>query len=172
MEVSKLESKNWEKFYNYEIKFINTFDIRTLDYKELLSEVKHPYILKKLDLNEKNKDKIIQNKDFYVVKASNWIEWCGIYIGKDIEQSDWVKIIENNLDKNYIAQEFIQAQKCEISFFEKDNIILKELYFDACPHFFVKNWKVISEWLILTRFSESKILNVAKWWWIWYLKTV
>ncbi len=172
LEVSKLAPEIWKSFHNRDIKFVNTFDIRLLGYKDLLSEVEHPYILEKLDLNEENKNKILNNKDSYVIKASNWVEWFGIHIGKDIRQSEWVKIIEENLNKNFIAQEFLQAQKFEIDFFENDNIIRKNLYFDVCPHFFVKNWKIISEWLVLARFSENKILNVAKWWGIWYLRTI
>ncbi|MBS8122228.1 hypothetical protein [Candidatus Vampirococcus lugosii] len=172
LETSKLSIKNWEKFYKYKIDFINTFDMWTLGYKELLSEIKHSYILEKLDVNEENKNKIIKNKDFYVIKASNGIEGGNIYIGKDIKQSDWQKIIETNLNTNFIAQEFVEAQKNKINFFQEDKIISKEVYFDVCPHFFIKNGDIISEGLILTRFSESKILNVAKGGGIGYLKTI
>ena len=75
-----------------------------------------------------------------------------------------------HISDNYIVQEFVDMQKMKVSLYENGGIIEKELYFDLCPHLFVKEGKIIGDGLVLMRFSENRILNVAQWWWIGYLK--
>jgi hypothetical protein len=53
-------------------------------------------------------------------------------------------------------------QKLIINLYDNNEIVEKELYFDLCPHFFVKDGKIIGDGHILMRFSENRILNVAK----------
>jgi hypothetical protein len=53
--------------------------------------------------------------------------------------------------------------------YENGGTIEKEVYFDICPHLFVKHGKIIWDGLVLMRFSENRILNVAQWGWIGYL---
>jgi hypothetical protein len=53
-------------------------------------------------------------------------------------------------------------QKIKVALYEDGGIVDKELYFDLCPHIFVKDGKIIGDGHILMRFSENRILNVAK----------
>jgi hypothetical protein len=50
--------------------------------------------------------------------------------------------VAENLDNNYIAQEFIAIQKKIIPLYENNSIVEKELYFDICPHIFIKEGEI------------------------------
>lgn len=148
----------------------NSFDLRVLWYKNLLQEIESPSIPKTFVLRDHHMSILLQDKDNYVIKPSNLFEWQGIHIGKYCEPKDWEIAVRNNIDNNYIAQEFIDMQKMKVNLYETGWIVEKELYFDVCPHIFVKDGQVIGNGLVLMRFSENRITNVAQWWGIWYLK--
>lgn len=53
-------------------------------------------------------------------------------------------------------------QKIKIHLYDNGLIVEKELYFDICPHIFVKDGQVIGHGIVLMRFSENRITNVAQ----------
>ncbi len=57
----------------------------------------------------------------------------------------WQSELSAHIDDNYIVQEFVDMQKMKVRMYEDGCIVDKELYFDFCPHFFVKNGKVVGE---------------------------
>lgn len=168
MEVYKFNKKFLDKIYWTDIRFINSFDLRVLWYKSILNNIKNDYIPESFMINENNKSYILDNKDSFVVKPSNLSEWWDVYIWKDYDFSEWKKILYNFSLDNFIAQEFIDMKKINVDMYENEGIVNKDLYFDICPHFFIKNWKIVWDWIILMRFSENKVLNVFQGWWIWY----
>lgn len=76
--------------------------------------------------------------------------------------AEWEKLIRLHLEENYIVQEFVESKKISMDFFDNDTVETRDVYFDFCPHFFVEDGKVIGDGLILSRFSEDKILNVSR----------
>lgn len=169
MEVGKFEETFFDNLSEKNIRFVNTFDIRVLWYKNLLSTIDHNLVPKTFILSQENAQIAIENKDNYVIKPSNLFEWKWVCIWKDTQEEDWKKNIMDNLENNFVVQEYVDISKIDIDFYDDWKIVSKNLYFDFCPHFFINNWKVTGKWLILARFSENKILNVAMWWWIWYI---
>ncbi len=170
MEVGKFDEWLLHQLSLCMVKFTNSFDLRVLWYKNLLPEIESPFIPKTFSLQDHHIDILLEQKDKYIIKPSNLFEWKGIHIGKYCEHEDRKSALKTSVDNNYIVQEFVDMQKMKVQLYENWWIIEKELYFDICPHIFVKDWTIIGDGLVLMRFSENRILNVAKWWWIWYLK--
>lgn len=91
-------------------------------------------------------------------------------IGVNTTEEDWEKLIVSEKNRDYIAQELVDTQKITMSFYDEGTIVSRDVYYDVCPHFFVKNGKIDSMGHILVRYSENKILNVAMGGGIGYMK--
>lgn len=63
-----------KQFEKSDIRFINTFDLRTLGYKNLLQRIQNKLVPKTIELNVGNIDYAINNKDGLVLKPSNLFE--------------------------------------------------------------------------------------------------
>lgn len=161
VEVSKMSDADFSLLHGTEVDFINSFDLRTIGYKSALSDIHHDFVPKSFTLTAENIANF-HDKNRWVTKPSNMSEGHGIIIGADTDAYSWEKILSENIEKNYIVQEFIETKKRDFEFFEDEKIITKNAYFDFCPHFFVKNGKIIGRGHTLARFSENKILNVAQ----------
>lgn len=170
MESRKFEAGFIQLLANAEVHYINSFDIRVIGYKSVLEEVKSDYIPRTFTLSLTNHETVIANKDEYVIKPANLFEGRGVYIGKDESQEDWERAVRANLNSHYVAQEYVEVRKMSARMYDAGEIKEGDYYFDICPHFFVKNGKVIHDGLILTRFSKSKIMNVAQGGGIGYLR--
>lgn len=162
LEVSKLSEADIEQSATLPHKYINTFSLRTLGYKNLLSEIDHSYVPKTVSLNRENLDEFLMEKDKWVIKPIEGCEGNGIYFGRDNDMESWQDILDRVVDIPYIAQEFISISKQKVEFYENDGINERELYFDICPYFFIKDGKIIGNGHTLMRFSENKIVNVTK----------
>lgn len=168
-ETSKMTDEYFSLLNGTKTHFINTFDLRTIGYKSALSEIHHDFIPKSFTLTAENV-KNFHEKNNWVAKPSNLSEGHGIIIGADVEADFWENFLSENVGKNYIIQEFIEAKKRDFDFFDDGKIITKNVYFDFCPHFFVKNGEIFARGHTLARFSENKILNVAQGGGIGYVK--
>jgi hypothetical protein len=113
---------------------------------------------------------VIQNKNDYVIKPTNKDEWNWVYIWIDLSQSEREDLINKNIWKQYLAQEYIKVSPKTTQMYLDWDIKESEVYYDCCPHIFYKNWKMIWCGQILVRYSGNKIVNVLKWWGIWYMK--
>lgn len=170
MEIWKFTEWFLHDLSSCNVRCINSFDLRVLWYKNLLQEIESPSIPKTFCLQYDDIDMVLAHKDSYVIKPSNLFEWKGVYIGKYCEAQDWEIAVRNSIHNNYIVQEFVDMQKIKIHLYDNGLIVEKELYFDICPHIFVKDGQVIGHGIVLMRFSENRITNVAQWGGIWYLK--
>ncbi len=170
IEVGKIEEWTLDLLTWAKVSYMNTFDMRLLWFKDNLSHIRSSLVPKTLILNTETKSLIVQDKDNWVIKPTNLFEWKWVYIGKDTNQDIWERQIQEAQWANYVAQEFVASDKIEMDFYENGTILTKEVYFDICPHFFVKNGIIQDEWITLVRFSENKILNIAQWWGLWYLQ--
>lgn len=171
IEIGKMKDKDYEKLIGANVNYINTFDIRAVGYKDLLAKISHPLVPKTTLLTDENADQIAKNRENYVLKPTNLYEWIGVIIGKNTTDEMWNNAIQKEKNSDYIAQEFVDSKKILMNFYDENTIISKEVYFDICPHFFVKNWKIFAQGHTLVRFSENPILNVAQGGGIWYLKS-
>lgn len=162
MEVGKFNSEFLKKIAETNVEWINTFDLRILGYKDLLSLVDSPLLPKTLVLNKENITDFFSAKDKWILKPSNLFEGKGILIGNQLSQLEREESLKEKADQTYIVQEFVDMRTVDVSLYDEEKIKEKKLFFDLCPHFFVKEGKVIGRGLVLMRFSEKRILNVAQ----------
>ena len=152
------------------LKYINTPDLASMWDKSLMQWIENEMIMKTSILDEKIKDEIILNKDNYVIKPTNKDEWNWVYIWIDLLQTERENLINENLWKQYLAQEYIQVTPKTTYMYLDWDIKETKVYYDCCPHIYYKNWKMIWCGQILVRYSENRIVNVLKWWGIWYMR--
>lgn len=145
------------------LKYINTPDLAWMWDKSLLQWIDNPMIMKTSILDASICDEVKKNKDKYVIKPTNLDEGNWVYIWVDIEQ--WVreKLIDDNLWKQYLAQEYISVSSKKTSMYLDWDIIESDTFYDFCPHIFYKNGKMIGAWQVLVRYSSNRIVNVLKW---------
>jgi uncharacterized circularly permuted ATP-grasp superfamily protein len=89
-------------------------------------------------LDEVIKSHIIRNKNDYVLKPSNLDEGNGVCIGIETSQEDREKMIEEQVGKNYLVQDYVSIQPKKTSLYIDGKIIEDEFYYDFCPHMFYK----------------------------------
>ncbi len=166
----RLDKNQISLLKSVKLKYINTPDLASMWDKSLLQWVENEMIMKTSILNEDTKDKVIQNKNDYVIKPTNKDEWNWVYIWLDLSQEKREDLIYENFWKQYLAQEYIEVSPKKTKIYLDWNIVESEVYYDFCPHIFYKQWKMIWCGQVLVRYSSNKIVNVLKWWGIWYYK--
>lgn len=166
----RLDEKQISLLKSVSLKYINTPDLASMWDKSLMQWIENEMVMKTLILDNKIKDEIIQNKDKYVIKPTNKDEWNWVYIWVDLSQSERENLINENLWKQYLAQEYIQVTPKTTYMYLDWEIKETKVYYDCCPHIYYKNWKMIWCGQVLVRYSANRIVNVLKWWGIWYLR--
>lgn len=170
IEVGKMHDEDFAKLSGTRVNFVNTFDMHVFDFKDLLWQIDHPLLPKTENLTDKNAAWVLENRENLVLKPINSYEGIGVNIGVNTTEEDWEKLIVSEKNRDYIAQELVDTQKITMSFYDEGTIVSRDVYYDVCPHFFVKNGKIDSMGHILVRYSENKILNVAMGGGIGYMK--
>jgi hypothetical protein len=87
-----------------------------------------------------------------------------------LQQSERENLVNSNIWKQYLAQKYIQVSPKKTQIYLDWDIIESEVYYDFCPHIFYKNWEMIGCGQVLVRYSANRIVNVLKWWGIWYYR--
>tara|TARA_B100001989_G_C24506441_1_gene447821 strand:- start:140 stop:1237 length:1098 start_codon:yes stop_codon:yes gene_type:complete len=162
LETSKMTSDMFDHFRTKRLKPINTMALRTLGYKDLLQEIDHPYVLKTTKVTTDIIDYCNQHKDDLVLKPIDGCEGFNIYFGHKLNQVEWSKLISKLSNTNYIVQELAHIPQMKVSLYDEGTVIDKVLYYDLCPHFFIKSGEVIGSGHTLMRFSENPIVNVSQ----------
>lgn len=160
MESSKLAKKDLAWCESVHPQHLNSFALRTLGYKDLLAAIDHPYALKTFVVNSDNKLTVLTNQAGYVLKPAHGCEGRGIFFGFEHSAVAWANIVDT-LPPGYIAQEYVKLPRRAVSVYEEGTVVTKELYFDICPHFFIKNGKIVTTGHLLMRFSASPVVNVS-----------
>ncbi len=163
------------------LKVINNFKMRLLGHKSLLAALCdsrfHKYLTSKeikaiktllpetIKLNKNVLEKVIREKDQWVLKPSDLAEGEGIAIGRSLSKQEWKKTLQKSLKKSqsWILQRRISVPEKAFSLVDRKTgkIITKIKRYDFDPHIILfKNSNEIGN--ILVRFSESDILNVLK----------
>jgi hypothetical protein len=162
LEVSKLSDTAIASLDADKNRFINTFNLRTLGYKDLLSTIDNPLVPKTFLLSTSTAPQVIAEKDTLVIKPLNGCEGAGVYFGQDMHATEWSELVTSVSNENYVAQELISMERIPVRFYEAGTIKTKTLYFDICPHFFIKHGEIIGTGHSLIRFSDNKVVNVAQ----------
>lgn len=162
LEVTKLSTDDVHNLAKLGSRFVNTIALRTIGYKNLLESIKHRFVPKTVQVKSDTKDYCLTEKDNLVLKPSDGCEGYGIYFGNQLTTDEWLILINRVLNKNYVAQELVNLPKQTVSLFDEGGTVTKELYFDICPHFFIKDGQVIGSGHTLMRFSENRIVNVTQ----------
>jgi len=161
IEVSKMTANEINQWHASSVQHINSFALRTIGYKDLLAHSSHPYIPRTMLLDSVTKVEILESQSKWVLKPANGCEGQGIYFGKDHTAATWETRLAE-LPVGYIAQEFVELPKRTVSIYADDGIEERELFYDFCPHFFIKSGKVVGTGHVLMRFSKSPIVNVSQ----------
>ncbi|WP_167935758.1 circularly permuted type 2 ATP-grasp protein [Halothermothrix orenii] len=64
---------------------------------------------------------IINNRDKYVLKPFDLAASRGVYVGRDFSREEWEELV-NNIEDDYLVQEFIDIPRIEMLTIDKDNI--------------------------------------------------
>ena len=164
----RLDENQISLLKSVELKYINTPDLASMWDKSLLQWIKNEMIMKTFALEGGIKDEIIQNKNYYVIKPTNKDEWNWVYIWVDLSQQKREELVNENIWKQYLVQEYIQINPKKTSIYLEWEIVDRNVYYDFCPHIFYKKGKMIWCGQVLVRYSSNRIVNVLKWGWIWY----
>jgi uncharacterized circularly permuted ATP-grasp superfamily protein len=71
-------------------------------------------------------DMILENKDRYVLKPSDKYACLGVSVGKDYLSEQWRQFAEEELDEEYLIQEFCNVPSMEMAIFSKDKVTFEE----------------------------------------------
>ncbi len=162
LESSKLTEKNIEDLLASSPRLVNSVALRTLGYKDLLSSIDHPYVPKTTKVSKDNIRDFDNEHGDLVLKPADGCEGYGISFGKDMDKEKWTKTLSAVSDKNYVVQRSVHIPKKTVHLFDENTVVEKNLHYDICPHFFIKNGRVIGNGHTLMRFSENPIVNVTQ----------
>lgn len=162
IEVSKMHNAHIPHLLQESDHQLNSLSLRTLGYKHLLSKIDHPLIPKTIPCTKETVAELNTQKDKWLLKPSQGCEGNGINFGKDMTGEDWLEKTTQLCEQNYIAQEYVDTKKRDITFYDNGGTITKNLYFDFCPHFFISNGVITGAGHTLMRFSENKVMNVTQ----------
>lgn len=160
---------------------INNFKSRFLGHKsvmKVLSDENFNYLFtdeeresidnilpKTLKFDLKHRDDLLENKNNWVIKATNLAEGNNVFIGSLHDISQWEKIIDDCLvnPSMWIIQEKVKIPSTYFTLIDQKTkkITVSEKKYDFNPHFVIIGEKVIPG-SILVRFSDEDVLNVMK----------
>jgi hypothetical protein len=69
---------------------------------------------------------ILENKDRYVLKPSDKYACLGVSVGKDYLSGQWRQFAEEELDEEYLIQEFCNVPSMEMAIFSKNDVTFEE----------------------------------------------
>lgn len=162
LEVTKFTDAELQVLATHQQRYINSFALRTLGYKDILSELTHHMIPQTQTVTKENIEEIITKQEHIVLKPKNGCEGADIFFGNSMNKTQWRDLVLTLPFDTFIAQELVSMERMAVTFYAENTIQTKELYYDICPHFFVQNGRVIGHGHTLMRFSDNQIINVSK----------
>ena len=105
----------------------NAVDFLSKEEKKFIK--KHIPWTKCLNLdNDKLINKVLKNKNEFVLKPCDMFAGKGVYVGQDYDQKEWKNIIKNIKNNNdYLVQEFIEQPKLKMGFVEEDEFKIDDV---------------------------------------------
>lgn len=68
----------------------------------------------------------INNKDELVLKPMDKYASCGVYIGRDFTEEEWIRIINHDARQDYLLQQFCQVPKIPMAMFTDEDVAFIE----------------------------------------------
>ena len=136
--------------------------LRLEESQKILSEKENEFIKKHIPYTEKffyqkDKEKILENKDKYILKPIQGYASHGIYVGKEHDKKEFEKILEEIKDKNYIYQEYYMVKPLEFVKMEDEKAKLKD--FSYVTGLFAYNKKFIAPYM---RIGNAALISSAR----------
>ncbi|WP_353095343.1 hypothetical protein [Tissierella praeacuta] len=104
--------------------------------------------------NRKIYDRVLNNKDRYIMKPLDLNASRGVYAGRDLTQDEWKKRLDESWDKDYLYQEFFDPFTREHIVFKDDKLKIEE--FKSIVGLFIYNEKFAG---IYTRIGKNNIIS-------------
>ncbi|MBU5256937.1 glutathionylspermidine synthase family protein [Tissierella praeacuta] len=130
------------------------------DTLELLSEDEREFIKKHIPVTGLFKgdkevyNKVLNNKDKYIMKPLDLNASRGVYAGRDLTQDEWKKRLDESWGKDYLYQEFFEPFTRKHIVFENDGLKVEE--FKSIVGLFMYKEKFAG---IYTRIGRNNIIS-------------
>ena len=136
--------------------------LRLKESKKILSEKENEFIKKHIPYTEKfsyqkDKEKILENKDKYILKPIQGYASHGIYVGKEHDKKEFEKILEEIKNKNYIYQEYYTVKPLEFVKMEDEKAKLED--FSYVTGLFAYNEKFVAPYM---RIGNAALISSAR----------
>lgn len=136
--------------------------LRLEESQKILSEKENEFIKKHIPYTEKfdyqkDKEKILEEKDKYILKPIQGYASHGIYVGKEHDKKEFEEILEQIKDKNYIYQEYYTVKPIKFIKMEDDKAKLED--FSFVTGLFAYNKKFISPYM---RIGNAALISSAR----------
>lgn len=99
-------------------------------------------------------NKVLSDKDKYIMKPLDLNASRGVYAGRDLSQDEWEKRLDESFDKDYLYQEFFEPFTREHVIFEDDELKIEE--FRSIVGLFMYKEKFAG---IYTRIGKNNIIS-------------
>ena len=136
--------------------------LRLEESQKILSEKENEFIKKHIPYTEKlnyekDKEKLVANKDKYILKPIQGYASHGIYVGKEHTKKEFEKILEEIKNKNYIYQEYYTVNPMKFIKMEKEKAKLEK--FSYVTGLFAYNKKFIAPYM---RIGNAAMISSAR----------
>ena len=136
--------------------------LRLKESQKILSEKENEFIKKHIPYTEKfnykkDKEKILEEKDKYILKPIQGYASHGIYVGKEHDKKEFEKILDQIKDKDYIYQEYYTVKPIKFIKMEDDKAKLED--FSFVTGLFAYNKKFISPYM---RIGNAALISSAR----------
>jgi hypothetical protein len=68
-----------------------------------------------------NYNKILHNKNNWIIKPSDMYASKNVYAGIDVTEAEWEKALSSGIKNDYLLQEFVAPYQTENCYFDKNN---------------------------------------------------
>lgn len=130
------------------------------DTLEFLSECEREFIKRHIPItglfkgNKEVYNKVLNDKDKYIMKPLDLNASRGVYAGRDLSQEEWKKRLDESWEKDYLYQEFFEPFTREHILFENDELNIEK--FKSIVGLFMYKEKFAG---IYTRIGKNNVIS-------------
>lgn len=79
---------------------------------------------------------LIKEKDYFVIKHANAYSSAAVYIGNDLNEKRWEKVVDESLKGDWIVQARIDLPEIDIEYWEDDRVKKKRCIYNVNPYIY------------------------------------